>query len=192
MLTLAWDVDDVLNDLMHLWFEKQWLPAHPDCAIKYDDLTENPPHRILEVSINEYLSSLDSFRLSKQYQEMNPVIEIKKWLIKYGSRFRHIALTTVPLHAASASSSWVFKHFGEWIRTFHVVPSKRTGQEISEYDSTKAEFLKWIGKVDIIVDDNELNIKDAEIMGIKGILMPRPWNKGKNAIARSLESLKNL
>ena len=45
MLTLAWDVDDVLNDLMQVWLEEAWLPAHPECNVTYRDLTSNPPHR---------------------------------------------------------------------------------------------------------------------------------------------------
>ena len=33
MKTIAWDVDDVLNDCMRTWFERTWLPAHPGCAV---------------------------------------------------------------------------------------------------------------------------------------------------------------
>ena len=38
MLTIAWDVDDVLNDLMGAWLKDAWLPAHPECTLAYDDL----------------------------------------------------------------------------------------------------------------------------------------------------------
>ncbi len=192
MLTIAWDVDDVLNDLMYLWFEYQWLPGHPECALKYRDIIKNPPHRLLGVSINDYEDSLDTFRLSNLFQEMEPVPEVKNWFTEYGHLARHIALTAVPLCAASVSASWVFKHFGVWIRTFHFVPSKRKGQDIPEYDASKGSFFRWLGKVDILIDDNELNIKDAEDAGVKGILMPRYWNSNKSNIKDTLEHLTEL
>ena len=39
MLTIVWDVDDVLNDLMHAWFKHSWLADHPDGKIRYEDFT---------------------------------------------------------------------------------------------------------------------------------------------------------
>ena len=198
--TIAWDVDDVLNDLMRSWFDLKWLKDHPECKVKYEELLENPPHRILGVDINSYLRSLDEFRLSSLYQEMMPVGETAEWFVQNGRNFRHIALTAVPLIAASASAQWVFRHFGFWIRTFHFVPSKRGGEETPEYDNDKGDFLKWIQKVDILVDDSYANIQAAESAGVKGIIMPRPWNKsrgqgagGKEPRATSaVEALKEL
>ena len=177
---------------MQSWFEKQWLATHPDCTLTYADLTENPPHELLGVNLGDYLSSLDAFRLSESFQAMKPAPEVKKWFIKRGDFARHVALTAVPLSAASASSAWVFKHFGTWIRTYHFVPSKRKGQNIPEYDSTKEGFLKWVGKVEIMVDDNEANITGAEKAGVKGILMPRPWNGSKTTVAETLDCLTNF
>jgi hypothetical protein len=192
VLTVAWDVDDVLNDLMYCWFQHKWLPDHPECTVRYEELTENPPHRLLGVSLEEYLDSLDAFRLSGLYQEMKPVHEVKSWFEKYGDKARHVAITAVPLKAASVSSSWVFKHFGVWIRTFHFVPSIRKGQDIPDYDQDKRTFLKWLEKASILVEDNETNIKDAENEGIKGVLIPRTWNSGKSSIKNSMKYLKGL
>lgn len=186
MKTIAWDVDDVLNDLMLSWFEQKWLKDNPNCAIHYEDITENPPHRLLKTSINEYLMSLDEFRLSALYQQMPPIREVSVWFNKYGSGFRHIALTSVPLIAASASAQWVFRNFGTWIRTFHFVPSKREGDNIPEYDIDKGAFLKWIQKVDVIVDDSLANIQAAESVGVKGIMIPSPWNQSNISIEETL------
>ena len=61
MLTLAWDVDDVLNNLMQVWLEEAWLPVHPECSVTYRELTANPPHREIGASLDEYLASLDDF-----------------------------------------------------------------------------------------------------------------------------------
>lgn len=189
MKTIAWDVDDVLNDLMREWLERKWLAYHPDCAIQYEDITENPPARLLNTTLDSYLRSLDEFRLSQLYQRLSPVEEVMNWFDNNGNNFRHIALTAVPLAAASASARWVFKHFGCWIRTFHFVPSKREGENIQEYDNDKGDFLKWIQKVDVLVDDSLANIQSAQKAGIKGIIMPRPWNGRRTSIVDTLSEL---
>ncbi len=192
MKTIAWDVDDVLNDLMRSWFELKWLADHPECAIHYEDITENPPARLLNAPLESYLRSLDEFRLSSLYQQMSPVKEVMSWFEKNGHTFRHIALTAVPRIAASASAQWVFKHFGSWIRTFHFVPSKREGDKMPEYGNDKGDFLKWIQKVDVLVDDSLANIQAARSAGVKGILIPRPWNNSKTSIGEVLRELENI
>lgn len=193
MVTIAWDVDDVLNDLMRDWFETGWKAEHRECKVSYDDLSENPPHRILRVTKERYLESLDAFRADSFQERMIPMLAVKKWFIHHGKEFRHIALTSVPFFAAGESARWVLTHFGEWIRTFHFVPSYRDACDIPMYDEKKHEFLKWIQRVDCLVDDNEDNIEGAQSAGIKGLLFPRPWNSGKNKPVESvLASLSSL
>lgn len=192
MLTIAWDIDDVLNELMCFWFEKKWLIEHPECTLKYDHISENPPHKLLRVSKEEYLNSLDEFRLSIQYRKMQPVPEVKRWFLQYGKLFRHIAITAAPVNAAYVSTEWVLKHFGFWIRTFHFVPSVRKGQNIPCYDKDKKSFLEWIGKVDIFVDDNEKNIRECKNLDVRVVLFPRPWNKSKLGIPQTLKILSDL
>ncbi len=189
MITIAWDIDDVLNDLMRCWFEEKWLPAHQECKKGYEDLKENPPHRILGVSLDEYLQSLDEYRLSEQYLKMKPLKEVMEWFLTHGRKFRHIALTAVPLGVSSLSAQWVFKNFGIWLRTFHFVPSKRLQEDIPEYEKDKGDFLRWFGKVDVLIDDN---IKSAAMAGIKGILMPRPWNNQNHSVEEVLSILVTL
>lgn len=189
MVTIAWDIDDVLNELMRFWFEKKWIIGHPKVRLKYAELTENPPHKLLGVSKEEYLSSLDEFRLSIQYRRMQPIPEVKNWFLQNGKFFRHIAITAVPIHAAYVSAEWVLRHFGVWIRTFHFVPSVRKGPKVPEYDKSKNDFLRWFGKVDIFIDDNEANVRDYRNLGIKKILFPRSWNRSKLTIPETLEML---
>lgn len=186
MVTIAWDVDDVLNDLMRDWFETGWKTEHWECKVTYNDLSENPPHRILGVSKEHYLESLDEFRSRSFHNRMVPVLPVKEWFVNHGHEFRHIALTSVPFFAASESARWVLTYFGEWIRTFHFVPSSRSSCDIPTYDKTKQEFLEWIQRVDCLVDDNEDNVEGARSVGIKGLLFPRPWNSEKN---KSVESV---
>jgi phosphoglycolate phosphatase-like HAD superfamily hydrolase len=189
MITIAWDVDDVLNDLMRCWFREKWLPDHQEYKKSYEDLKENPPHRILGVSLNEYLKSLDEYRLSGRYTKIEPVKEVLDWFSSYGKRFRHIALTAVPFSASSVSAQWVIKNFGEWIRTFHFVPSKRHREDLPEYEKDKKDFLQWFGKVDVFIDDNTKNINSAKKSGVKVILMPRPWNNQSLTTKEVLNSL---
>jgi len=190
--TIVWDVDDVLNNLMRTWFEGYWVPLHPDCPISYREISENPPHDLLGASKSEYLASLDEFRLSEIAKEMPPVPEILAWFQQYGSHFRHIALTATPLCAAPVSASWVMCHFGQWIRTFHLIPSPRQGEKIVIYDQSKDDFLRWWGKGDILVDDSPVNVIAAEALEIQTVLIPRPWNQSRLTLAEVLDVLTEL
>lgn len=189
MVTIAWDIDDVLDELMRFWLEKKWIIEHPGCSLKYSEITENPPHKLLGISKEEYLTSLDEFRLSIKYRRMQPIPEVKNWFLHCGKFFQHIAITTVPMHAAYVNAEWVLRHFGIWIRTFHFVPSVRKGLRIPQYDKSKKDFLRWFGKVSIFIDDNEANIQDCRNLGIKAILFPQPWNKSKLTISETLKML---
>jgi len=189
MVTIVWDVDDVLNDLTLYWFKSEWLNVHPGSAVQFDDITENPPHRILGMTKNDYLLSLDNFRLSNYAEGLLPNPDVLDWFQRFGEHYRHIALTAAPIQTAHISAQWVIRHFGQWIRTFHFIPSHRNMQRLVEYDGSKADYLRWLGKADIIVDDNEANIQGAEEAGITGILMPCPWNKGKSGMTETLKFL---
>ena len=186
---LVWDVDDVLNPLTRRWFEGMWKPGHPGCRLDYGDLTANPPHELLGVGLEVYLASLDEFRLSREYGRMEPRPEVLEWFRRYGDRCRHIALTATPVRTAPGSAEWVLRHFGDWIRTYHVVPSRRTGERIPDYDRTKAEFLEWWGRGDILVDDSPANIEGARRAGLKTILVPQPWNGRRDSLAEGLREL---
>jgi hypothetical protein len=189
--TIVWDVDDVLNDLMRVWFDSWWRPAHPECNLTYNQLTENPPQRILGITMEDYLESLDAFRLTSLIS-LEPVPDVFHWFQIHGSKFRHVVLTAVPLRVADLAAAWVLKHYGLWVRSFNVVPSPRTGETIPLYDQTKKDFLSWWGKGDIIVDDSAVNISVAREMGLETFLMPRPWNSNHLSIVDTLSHLIDL
>jgi len=188
MRTIVWDVDDVLNDLMQIWFNEAWLPAHRQCRLSYEDIRENPPHRILGVDKSEYLKSLDEFRRSKKAHAMDPNPAILKWLRCCGSRFRHVALTARPLDSVPSAAEWLFRHFGAYFRCFGFVPS-RPALGMPIYDRDKSDFLQWLGDADFLVDDSEENIARAKDMGIGAILYPRPWNHARGTAASALRLL---
>jgi FMN phosphatase YigB (HAD superfamily) len=189
MKTIVWDVDDVLNDLMHAWYEQTWLPKRPQCTWRYEELTENPPHRLLGITRDEYLVSLDAFRASSAGHVLPPVPEVLDWFRRCGHKYRHAVLTATPLASAPSSGAWVLTHFGNWVRSFNFVPSKRETVHSLVYDETKADYLRWWGQADILVDDNPDNIDSAQQLGVRGVLMPRPWNNSRLPIADTLNSL---
>lgn len=188
MKTIVWDVDDVLNDLMRVWFEESWSPAHETPRISYDDLLANPPHILLGITLTEYQLSLDTFRRN-QLEDLQPVPQTIDWFQQHGHKARHAALTAVPLWAAPISSAWVMRHFGRWMSSFNVVPSRRAGDEIHSHATTKKEFLQWWGKADVLVEDNPGNLAGAQELGMRTFLVPQPWNGKRRGLRETLDDL---
>lgn len=191
MKTLTWDVDDVLNDLTREWFQRGWLPQHPGCKMSYDDLVENPPHRLLSVPQETYLDSLDAFRKAHG-SALQPDATTLAWFTQHGGRFRHRALTAMPLHLAEISAGWVMRHFGNWIRSFNIVPSPRAQTPCVDYGRSKAEFLQWLGPSDMVIDDNPSILAEVSQRGIPVLLWPRPWNGHSSNAAQVLGILTAL
>lgn len=189
MAIIIWDRDDVLNDLTRCWFERYWKPVHPECTLVYEEITENPPYRLLGISQQKYLASLDAFRLSDLAAAMEPVPEVLYWFRHHGHKHRHIVLTTTSLDTAPGAAAWTFRHFGLWVRSFHLLPSFREGQPVCQYDADKGAYLHWLGKGDVLVDDVQINIESAKRYGIAGVLIPRPWNEAKCGLNDALSQL---
>lgn len=172
---MIWDVDDVLNDLMGAWFDGWWRPGHPACTSTCADLTANPPHAVLGVSEGEYLASLDRFR-DERFAALLPRTEVLAWFSAHGHRCHHLALTAVPPSFAHLSAGWVIRHFGSWIRTFAFVPARRGEAGLPDHRMAKADYLRWLGRGDVFIDDRADNVAAARALGLKGIVVPRPWN----------------
>ena len=191
MLTIVWDVDDVLNDLMYQWFTNWWLAQAPACTVTYAELSRNPPDKALGISLATYLDSLDMFRGTDRALNMEPNPEVLEWMRQQGARFRHIALTARPLGSAPDVAHWVMKHFGAWIRNVGVVPT-RAAEDVPVYDRTKGDYLKWLRCGDIMVDDSIENLRQAQSLGMKTLLYPQPWNNRRLTVATLLQELSNL
>jgi hypothetical protein len=191
MKTLTWDVDDVLNDLMRDWLQAWWRAQHPECKVDYEEIRENPPERILGISRETYLNSLDEFR-REHGPLLKPNVAVLAWFKTYGHLFRHMALTTTPLHCADISAAWVMKYFGNWIRSFNVVPSPRGKAPHFEYDTNKADFLDWLGGSDMMIDDNPTTIAQLGRRSTQTLLWPQPWNDNQQTPAMALEFLTQL
>ncbi len=192
MKTIVWDVDDVLNDLMRVWFEDWAASPGANRSLGYEQLTSNPPHQILGIDRSGYLASLDDFRLSGKAAKLSPVAEVFEWFSLHGEAAHHAALTAVPLCAGHVSADWVMRNYGQWIRSFHTIPSSRPGIEAPQYHSNKQDFLAWWGKADVLVDDNEENIEGALSLGINAVLFPRPWNSSTVTLGEALRELTQI
>jgi hypothetical protein len=189
MKTIVWDIDDVLNDCTKRWLENSWLPAHPDCRLSYEKLTQNPPHRLLGVSKTEYLDSLDGFRLSSEADKMVPDDRVMRWFKRYGTRFRHIALTARPRQTVSPAIVWMLRHYSDWFQAFCFVPAERPGEPPGHPDRKKRDFLSWLGKVDYFIDDSATNIDEASHLGIHTFLLGQPWNSSNLTLMDILKTL---
>jgi FMN phosphatase YigB (HAD superfamily) len=189
MKTLVWDIDDVLNRLTHDWLEQAWKPAHPECEASYADLLANPPHRALAIPLETFLESLDIFRAGPAGRNLRPVPETLLWFEQHGHRYRHLALTARPLASAPEAAEWVLRHYGRWIRGFGFVPSPRPQDAFPVYHTTKADWLRWIGIGDMLIDDSPSNLAGACEAGLATRLVPQPWNTATGTLNDLLESL---
>jgi len=187
--TIAWDVDDVLNNLMKVWLEQFWQPKNVGHSPNYEEIKVNPPYQLLGVNREEYLASLDEFRLSGRYDQMKPLKEVNDWFLENGAKFKHVAITMVPIAASHISAAWVIKNFGKWIRSFHFIPSYRVGEKLLIYDENKGTYLHYFGKADLLIDDTLENIEATEKYGIKTLTFPRPWNNAKQTIKQTLDEI---
>ncbi len=175
-MTLVWDVDDVLNALTRHWFEDAWRAEWPACRLAYGQLIENPPHRLLGVPKATFLASLDAFREAR-YATLEPDSRVLAWMRREGCRYRHLALTAVPLRAAHHSAAWVYRHWGTWIRGFHVVPSPRSDYPAPDWDASKVEYLRWLGHDDVVlIEDNPAALREAAAAGLRTLRVSQPWN----------------
>jgi hypothetical protein len=192
MVTIVWDVDDVLNDLMYQWFTHGWLVEHPECKVSYAELMENPPCAVLGVEKAEYLASLDRFRRTARGQEMTPNVAVLAWFREHGAAYRHIALTARPLESAPDAAHWVMRHFGAWIRCFGIVPTRDLLPGVPVYDENKGDFLEWLGRGDVLVDDTPENLRQAAALGLKAVAFPQPWNWSEESVEAVLQKLAEI
>lgn len=191
MLTVVWDVDDVLNDLMYQWFFHGWMAEHPECRIPYEKLTSNPPHTILGTDLPDYLASMDRFRKTERGCNMSPNADVLAWFREQGYRFRHVALTARPLETAPDVAHWVMRHFGAWVRCFGVVPT-RIDEGVPVYDRTKGDYLAWLGRGNVLVDDSPDNIAQAASLGLRTLHAAQPWNNSRLSLPAVLRELSQM
>lgn len=188
MITIIWDVDDVLNRLMYCWLD-DWKQSSRT-NIQYKELTENPPHNLLNVSLQEYLSNLDKYRNSDYGKNVLVNKNILNWFNAYGNNYMHIACTARPVETMPNQAWWVFTYYGRWIHTVHMA---KTGRDVigNHHAVTKADFISWINKDVLFIDDSEENVSAVSETGVETMLYPQPWNGSAHSGQEFIEQLNN-
>jgi hypothetical protein len=102
-----------------------------------------------------------------------------------------MALTARPLDSIPCLAEWLFRHFGNYLRNFSVVPT-RLQDSVPRYDSNKGDYLRWFGKADVLIDDSEENVAAAQSLGIGNVLYPQPWNRNAETVDETLRQLAAL
>lgn len=150
-----------------------------------------PAEHCSRVPRSEYLASMDRFRRTEQGCNLTPNPQVLGWFREEGSHFRHIALTARPLETAPDVAHWVMRHFGAWIRCFGVVPT-RLGKGLPVYDRSKGDYLTWLGRGDVLVDDSTENILEAASLGLRTLQAAQPWNNSTLTIPALLQELAQM
>ena len=160
--------------------------------LEYEKILHNPPYTDLGITKDDYLESLDCFRLGK-YMGLEPIPEILGWFQKYGNLAHHVALTATPLSTARLSAEWVMNNFGKWIRTFSFIPSPRKGVDHIQYDKDKIIYCAR-NSIKTIVEDNVATITEAKEWGMNAVIVSQPWNSSLSCVglADELERLSSL
>jgi hypothetical protein len=60
------------------------------------------------------------------------------------------------------------------------VPSGRGDDPASDGIVSKVDYLRWLGRGDVFIDDREENVIGARGLGMTGILVPQPWNSSSS------------
>ena len=180
-----------MREWLLFWQQHQQLETIP---IEISQITKNPPHRALGISLEQYLQSLDEFRNSSRGRQLRPHPGVLKWFRKFGHRYVHIALTARPSETMKNQSAWIHEHFGSWIHSVVSVDPGRSGsnhQRQPEF-SSKASFIKWLDKPSILIDDSEDNIRNAGEYCFRTFLFPQPWNSSNQTAEGVLADLNQV
>jgi len=194
-MLILWDVDDVLNQLMgewlYFWHQKQQGKTNTN---EFAEITQNPPHQILGISIAEYLESLDEFRNSNFGRNLSPNPKVLNWFEEFGDEYVHFALTARPKDTMPTQAAWVYEHFGRWIHSVVSVNPSRPGPEcpVHRVFSNKASFVQWLDKPMVLIDDSEENIRTAKEHCQTVLLFPQPWNSSNQTAEEVLLELNQV
>ena len=175
---IVWDVDDVLNRLMDSWL-KSWNQKN-DLNVALMNIKDNPPHEILKISKETYFNSLDDFRNSEAGINVEENSTVKNWFENHGSRFYHMACSARPIHTMPNQAWWIYHNYGQWIHTVHVAGTGRN-KEMDYKNISKADFISWIDKEVLFIDDSEENVNAVSETGSETMLYPQPWNSSKHS-----------
>ena len=175
---IVWDADDVLNRLMFSWLD-YWNTINNTNA-SYSELSQNPPDSIIGISRKEYIDSLDGFRNSESGKKVLTNDIVKNWFENHGNKFKHVACTARPIETMPNQAWWIYYNYGKWIHTVHAAKTVRDLMD-NHHPATKADFISWMNKEVLFIDDSEENVNAVSETGSETMLYPQPWNSSKHS-----------
>jgi hypothetical protein len=187
---VVWDIDDVLNPLMHEWLKHQKSTKRIDPSFSYESLIDPDFSQTLKWGRNSFLESLDEFRLQFQ-SKLLPNRMIQNWFENQSKiQIKHVALTATPRVVSEISRNWLQVNFGTHITDFFLAPSARDNDDLPRM--TKLDFYQQFTtefKQVIAIDDRQDNLANAKTAGASTLCWPQPWN---DSLLDSEETLKAL
>ncbi len=166
---MAWDVDDVLNDLSAAWASHEGLDWKSARGGSPKEMASS-----LGIPEDEYLASLDRFR-REEYRFLSPNPFIRDWLSQAAGSVRSVAITRTPIRTAGQVSRWVFETYGHLIQGYFVALSPRREDPVNTTYESKADVVRRIVGVVALVDDQPANFSDLPVT-CAALEYPRAWN----------------
>ena len=120
-----------------------------------------------------YFNSLDEFRNSEAGKNLQPNDTIKSWFKIHGNKFNHLSCTPRPIDSMPNQAWWIYDNYCQWIHTVHAVGTNRDG-DTNYQTEPKGDFISWINKEVVFVDDSEKNITAVSTTGAETILYHQP------------------
>ena len=75
---------------------------------------------------------------------------------------------------------WIYHNYGQWIHTVHAAKTSRNTMS-NHHCVIKADFISWINKEVLFIDDSEENVNTVSETGVETMLYPQPWNNAKHS-----------
>ena len=91
-----------------------------------------------------------------------------------------MACSARPIHTMPNQAWWIYHNYGQWIHTVHVAGTGRN-KEMDYKNISKADFISWIDKEVLFIDDSEENVNAVSETGSETMLYPQPWNSSKHS-----------
>ena len=183
---IIWDVDDVLNCLMESWLN-HWNQGN-NSNIVLKDIKENPPHEILGTTKETYFTSLDEFRNSESGKYVLANSIVMNWFEGHGNKFNHAACAARPIETMPNQAWWIYYNYGQWIHTVHAAKTVRDLMD-NHHPATKADFISWMNRDILFIDDSEENVNAVSEKGTDSVLYPQPWNGSNYSEEGFIEAL---
>ena len=180
MKTIAWDVDDVLNECMRTWLKPRGCPP-----IRAGRSPTRKSWRIRRAASSAARGGIS--RLARRVPPVGPpgrCSRFRRSCIGSSSTARSCGTwPSAPCHCRRPiSAAWVFCHFGRWIRSFHFFPRRTRANPALR--SLERRGVATMGNDRRVGGRQSRQFGLRQTFGNRTFCFPRPWNQGPRASSR--------